>query len=109
MVDKKYPAIAQMMVEQRNGSYYQDACVKDTDYSAAFDRIMGFNEQLTQLFMKQNPSKADAEQFKRYLCCLDNDGYTDMLGTAVDYSYVDGFITASKLFLEINKASERGL
>ena len=106
MVDNKYPAIAQIMVDQRNGSFYKDACVKDKDYSTAFDRISEITEYLTRLFMKQNPSKEDAEQFKKYLCSLDNDGYSDMLVTAVDYSYVDGFITASKVFLEINRASE---
>ena len=103
MVDKRYPAIAQLMVDQRNSSYYENACMKDKDYNEAWGCFMECYELLTQLFMKQNPSEDDAAQFSKYLTRLDNDGHSEMLSNAVDYSYMDGFITASKIFFEIAK------
>jgi len=103
MIQNKYPTIAQIMFDMHNGSNYKDECLEDQDYKAAFKRYCELDKRLTELFVKQNPSKSTLEEFKKCQFDMDLDGHSAILGHAIDYSFAEGFRTCGKLFLEILK------
>ena len=102
-VFKKHPIIEQIMTSDRD--LHQASYMPENDdfYKKAEKRRKELIEQTYKLLFKTDTVRpTDADELKRIFVKLE-DVTSDMVNTAVDYGFVAGFTTCSKLFFEMMK------